>query len=164
MTPVTVFRGKTVAVFGLGASGLATSAALAAGGAKAIAWDDQAAKIADAKAKGFATEDLRALDWSAVAALVLAPGVPFTHPKPHWAAELAKKHGVETIGDIELFCRERRASVPNAPFVAITGTNGKSTTTALIAHILKSSGRDTELGGNIGTAILTLDPRRAGGF
>src|ERR1700682_5185401 len=158
MTPVTVFRDKTVAVFGLGASGLATCVALAAGGARVVAWDDQAAKIAEAKAKGFTTEDLRALDWTAVAALVLAPGVPFTHPKPHWAAELAKKHGVETIGDIELFCRERRVTVPNAPFVAITGTNGKSTTTALIAHILKSSDRDVQVGGNLGTPILALAP------
>jgi UDP-N-acetylmuramoylalanine--D-glutamate ligase len=158
MTPVTVFRGKTVAVFGLGSSGLATCAALAAGGAKVIAWDDQVAKITEAKAKGFVTEDLRALDWSAVAALVLAPGVPLTHPKPHWAAELAKKHKVEVIGDIELFCRERRATVPNAPFVAITGTNGKSTTTALVAHILKSSDRDVEVGGNLGTPILALAP------
>jgi UDP-N-acetylmuramoylalanine--D-glutamate ligase len=158
MTPVTTFRGKTVAVFGLGSSGLATCAALAAGGAEVIAWDDQATKITEAKAKGYATEDLHALDWSAVAALVLAPGVPLTYPKPHWAAELAQKHKVEVIGDIELFCRERRATVPSAPFVAITGTNGKSTTTALVAHILKSSGRDVEVGGNLGTPILALAP------
>jgi UDP-N-acetylmuramoylalanine--D-glutamate ligase len=158
MTPVTTFRGKTVAVFGLGSSGLATCAALAASGAKVVAWDDQTAKIADAKARGFATEDLHGLDWSAVAALMLAPGVPLTHPKPHWAAELAKKHKVEVIGDIELFCRERRATVPNAPFVAVTGTNGKSTTTALVAHILKNSGRDVEVGGNLGTPILALAP------
>ncbi|HLL27112.1 MAG TPA: UDP-N-acetylmuramoyl-L-alanine--D-glutamate ligase [Xanthobacteraceae bacterium] len=158
MTPVTTFRGKTVAVFGLGASGLATCAALAAGGAKVVAWDDQPAKIDEAKAKGYAAEDLRALDWSAVTALVLSPGVPLTHPKPHWAAALASQHKVEIIGDIELFCRERRASVPNAPFVAITGTNGKSTTTALVAHILKSSGRDVAVGGNLGTPILSLPP------
>jgi UDP-N-acetylmuramoylalanine--D-glutamate ligase len=158
MTPVTTFRGKTVAVFGLGSSGLATCSGLVAGDAQVIAWDDHAAKITEAKAKGYATQDLRALDWSAVAALVLAPGVPLKHPKPHWAAELAKKHGVETIGDIELFCRERRAIAPSAPFVAITGTNGKSTTTALIAHILKNSGRDVQVGGNLGTPILSLAP------
>ncbi len=161
MTPVTIFRGKTVAVFGLGSSGLATCAALAAGGARVVAWDDQAAKIADAKAKGYATEDLRALDWGAVAALVLAPGVPLTHPKPHWAGELGRKHRVEAIGDIELFCRERRANTPGAPFVAITGTNGKSTTTALLAHVLKSAGRDVQVGGNLGTPILSLAPPAA---
>jgi UDP-N-acetylmuramoylalanine--D-glutamate ligase len=161
MTPVTIFRGKMVAVFGLGSSGLATCAALAAGGARVVAWDDQAVKIADAKAKGYATEDLRALDWGAVAALVLAPGVPLTHPKPHWAGELARTHRVEAIGDIELFCRARRANAPGAPFVAITGTNGKSTTTALLAHVLKSAGRDVQVGGNLGTPILSLAPPAA---
>jgi UDP-N-acetylmuramoylalanine--D-glutamate ligase len=161
MTPVTIFRGKTVAVFGLGSSGLATCAALAAGGAKVVVWDDQAAKIADAQAKGYAAEDLHALDWSAVASLVLAPGVPLTHPKPHWAVALAKKHGVETIGDIELFCRERRANAPAAHFVAVTGTNGKSTTTALLAHVLKSASRDVQVGGNLGTPILSLAPPAA---
>ena len=156
MTPVTIFRGKTVAVFGLGSSGLATCAALAGGGARVVAWDDQAAKIADAKAKGYATEDLRALDWGAVTALVLAPGVPLTHPKPHWAGELARKHRVEAIGDIELFCRERRANTPGAPFVAITGTNGKSTTTSWIAEILRRAGRPVALAGNIGAPLQQL--------
>ena len=65
------------------------------------------------------------------------------------------------IGDIELFARERRASAPDAPFIAITGTNGKSTTTALTAHILRSAGRDTQMGGNIGRAVMTLDPPQA---
>ncbi len=95
---------------------------------------------------------------------MLSPGVPLTHPKPHWTVELARAAGVEIIGDVELFVRERRAHAPGCPFIAITGTNGKSTTTALIAHILKASGRDTQLGGNIGTAILTLDPPKAERF
>ena len=84
--------------------------------------------------------------------------MPLTHPEPHWSAKLAKEAGVEIIGDIELFCRERARIAPNAPFVAITGTNGKSTTTALIAHILREAGRDVQMGGNIGTAILSLEP------
>ena len=92
---------------------------------------------------------------------MLAPGVPLTHPAPHWAAALAQKAGVEVIGDIELFCRERRHRAPDAPFVAITGTNGKSTTTALIAHLAASAGLDAQLGGNIGTAILSLEPPQA---
>jgi UDP-N-acetylmuramoylalanine--D-glutamate ligase len=71
---------------------------------------------------------------------------------------LAGQAGVEIIGDIELFCRERAKIAPNAPFVAITGTNGKSTTTALIAHMLREAGRDVQMGGNIGTAILSLEP------
>ena len=91
---------------------------------------------------------------------MLAPGVPLTHPAPHWSVGLARSAGVEVIGDIELFCRERRRLAPDSPFVAITGTNGKSTTTALIEHLLTSAGRAAELGGNIGTAILTLEPPR----
>jgi UDP-N-acetylmuramoylalanine--D-glutamate ligase len=164
MIPVTTFKGKAVALFGLGGSGLATALALAAGGADVTAWDDSAASVENAAAAGVKTGDLRSLDWTRIAALVLSPGVPLTHPKPHWSADLARAAGVEVIGDIELFVRERRAHAPDCPFIAITGTNGKSTTTALIAHILKSSGRDTQLGGNIGTAVLTLDPPKAGRF
>ncbi len=164
MIPVTTFKGKSVALFGLGGSGLATALALAAGGASVIAWDDNPASVENASAAGVKTGDLRALDWSALDALVLSPGVPLTHPKPHWSADLARAAGVEIVGDVELFVRERRAHAPDCPFVAITGTNGKSTTTALIAHILKASGRDTQLGGNIGTAVLTLDPPKAGRF
>lgn len=158
MTPVTTFRGKTVAVFGLGASGIATAQALLAGGAKVIAWDDTPASVEKARAKNIETRDLREIDWSAVAALVLAPGVPLTHPVPHWSVGLARNAAVQVIGDIELFCRERKASAPNAPFVAITGTNGKSTTTALIAHILQRAAREVALGGNLGTPILALNP------
>ncbi len=87
--------------------------------------------------------------------------MPLTHPEPHWSARLAKKAGAEVIGDVELFCRERRRLAPDSPFVAITGTNGKSTTTALIHHLLKSAGRAADLGGNIGTAVLTLEPPAA---
>jgi UDP-N-acetylmuramoylalanine--D-glutamate ligase len=158
MTPVTTFRGKTVAVFGLGASGIATAKALLAGGANIIAWDDTAASVAKAQAAGIETRDLREIAWKNVAALVLAPGVPLTHPVPHWSVGLARNAAVEVIGDIELYCRERKAIAPHAPFVAITGTNGKSTTTALIAHILESAGREVALGGNLGTPILALQP------
>ena len=161
MIPVTTFKDRHVALFGLGGSGLATARALVAGGARVIAWDDNPDSVAKAAAEGIATADLRTIDWAAQTAFVLSPGVPLTHPKPHWSVDLARAAGVEIIGDVELFVRERRAFAPGCPFIAITGTNGKSTTTALIAHILKSSGRDTQLGGNIGTAILTLDPPKA---
>ena len=116
----------------------------------------------NAASAGIPVADLRELDWSKIAALVLAPGVPLTHPSPHWSVGLARAMAVEVIGDIELFCRERRAHAPDAPFVAITGTNGKSTTTALIAHLCASAGFDTQLGGNIGTAILSLAPPQPG--
>lgn len=154
---VTSFKGRKVALFGLGGSGLATAEALAAGGAEVTAWDDNPDSVAKASARGIGTADLRGVDWSGFAAFILSPGVPLTHPKPHWTVDLAHAAGVEIIGDVELFVRERRALSPDCPFIAITGTNGKSTTTALIAHILKSAGRDTQLGGNIGTAVLTLD-------
>jgi UDP-N-acetylmuramoylalanine--D-glutamate ligase len=161
MTPVTTFAGRTVAVFGLGRSGLATCRALVAGGATVVAGDDTARSREAAAASGATVKDLAATDWRSFAALVLAPGVPLTHPAPHWAVTMARAAGVEVIGDIELFCRQRRAIAPDAPFVAITGTNGKSTTTALLAHILRSAGRDAQMGGNIGTAILELEPPAA---
>jgi len=160
--PITTFAGKKIAVFGLGGSGLASASALLAGGADVVAFDDDAASVAKAGAGGIPTADLREADWSKIAALVLAPGVPLTHPVPHWIVQLARKAKVGVIGDVELFCRERRRDAPNAPFVAITGTNGKSTTTALIAHLTASAGMDTQLGGNIGTPILSLAPPQPG--
>jgi UDP-N-acetylmuramoylalanine--D-glutamate ligase len=156
MIPVTTFAGKKVAVFGLGSSGLLSARALMAGGAEVIAFDDDNKKLAEAQAAGLKTQDLRELDWRTIAALVLTPGVPLTHPAPHWAAALAAKAKVEIIGDIELFCRERAKSGAQCPLIAITGTNGKSTTTALIAHLLKSAGRDAQMGGNIGVPVLAL--------
>jgi UDP-N-acetylmuramoylalanine--D-glutamate ligase len=158
MIPVTTFAGKKVAVFGLGKSGLVSAGALIKGGSEVVVFDDDEKMLADAKAAGLNAQDLRRIDWSAIAALVLAPGVPLTHPKPHWSVSLARKNDVEIIGDIELFCRERAASGAACPLVAITGTNGKSTTTALISHILKSSGRDAQMGGNIGVPVLALEP------
>ena len=162
MIPITTFAGKKVAVFGLGASGLISASALLAGGADIVAFDDDAASIAKASAAGIPTADLRQVDWAKIAALVLAPGVPLTHPAPHWVVQFARKANVEVIGDVELFCRERRQHAPSAPFVAITGTNGKSTTTALIAHLTAAAGMDAQLGGNIGTAILSLAPPSTG--
>ena len=162
MIPVTSFAGKTVAVFGLGASGLASCRALKAGGAKVIAGDDDADNVAKAAQAGFVTADLRGVSWANFAALILTPGAPLTHPSPHWCVLMAQQAAVEVIGDIELFCRERRRNAPDAPFVAITGTNGKSTTTALIAHLMRFAGYDTQMGGNIGTAILSLEPPRMG--
>ncbi len=161
MIPVTTLAGKKVALFGLGGSGSATAKALIAGGADVTAWDDNPDSVAKAASEGITTADLHTIDWSAQALFVLSPGVPLTHPKPHWTVDLARAAGVDIVGDVELFVRERRAHAPDCPFIAITGTNGKSTTTALIAHILNSSGRDTQLGGNIGTAVLTLDPPKS---
>lgn len=162
MIPVTSFKDQTVAVFGLGGSGLATAQALVAGGAQVVAYDDGAKGRDSATAAGLTVTDLRTIDWSGIAALVLAPGVPLTHPAPHWSVDLAHAAGVEVIGDIELFCRARKVLNRTSAFVAITGTNGKSTTTALISHLLRVGGRDVQMGGNIGTAILSLEPPKSG--
>jgi UDP-N-acetylmuramoylalanine--D-glutamate ligase len=162
MIPLTAFAGAKVAVFGLGRSGLASASALLAGGADVVGFDDSADTVEAARSAGVPTADLRQIDWSKISALVLAPGVPLTHHAPHWSVALARDAGVEVIGDIELFCRERRRRAPISPFVAITGTNGKSTTTALAAHLLDCAGLDAQVGGNIGTPILALEPPNAG--
>ena len=158
MTPATSFAGQSVALVGLGRSGLAAARALLAGGAKLAAWDDEEASRTAAAAAGLPTEDLTTSDWSRFAALVLAPGIALTHPEPHWSVAKARAAGVAIIGDIELFCRERARAGGATPFIAITGTNGKSTTSALIAHLLRAAGLEVALGGNIGTAILDLAP------
>ena len=164
MIPVTAFAGKTVAVFGLARTGLAAARALLAGGAKLALWDDKAASRDAAQAEGFDLSDLATADWSDFAALMLSPGVPLTHPKPHWTVDRARLEGVEILGDIELFAR----TVNGAPehkrprIVAITGTNGKSTTTALIGHICAEAGRDARIGGNIGVGVLGLDDMHGG--
>jgi len=157
MIRATTFAGKRVAVFGLGGSGQVTVASLLAGGADVAAWDDGERSRETASEAGVPLVDLRSADWSTYATLVLAPGVPLTHPEPHWTVVAAQAAGVEVIGDIEIFCRERRAHAAGSPFIAITGTNGKSTTTALVAHILRSLGRDVQMGGNIGVPVLSLE-------
>ena len=162
MIAVTTFNEQPVALFGLGGSGLATARALIAGGASVTAWDDSPESVAKAEAEGIPTGDLRDLDWSAIKALVLAPGVPLTHPEPHWTVKLAQQADVELIGDIELFCRQRQLATRRPPMAAITGTNGKSTTTALLAHLMKVGGRDAQIGGNFGPAILSLEPPKQG--
>ena len=158
MIPVTTFKDRRVALFGLGGSGLVTARALLAGGARVSAWDDSESSRQAARAKGIDCADLAQADWPGFAALVLAPGVPLTHPAPHWTVGMARAASVEIIGDIELYCRERALLKAATPFYAITGTNGKSTTTALLAHLLAAFGYRVEMGGNIGTPILALSP------
>jgi len=158
MIPVPGFEGRRVAVFGLGRSGITAARALQAGGAIPILWDDGVSGRMQAEAEGFMVEDLTRADWSGFAALVLSPGAPLTHPRPHWTVERAHAAGVPVIGDVELFARGLDA-LPQGQrprVVAITGTNGKSTTTALIGWVLKSAGLSVHIGGNIGIGVLAL--------
>ena len=164
MIPARGFEGKTVAVFGLARTGLAAARSLIAGGATVALWDERPEGRAAAESEGLPLMDLNTADWSVFAALMLSPGVPLTHPEPHWTVLKARQHGVEILGDIELFARSVNAApVHKRPrIVAITGTNGKSTTTALIAHICTQAGRDTRMGGNIGVGVLSLDDMHGG--
>ncbi len=158
MTPVETLRGQSIALFGLGGSGMSTARALVEGGAEVAVWDDNPIARERAGAGGFILVDLARADWGRFRLFVLSPGVPLTHPTPHWTVKLADAAGVPIIGDIELFSRERAFRAPQAPFVAVTGTNGKSTTTALIGHVLREAGRDVAVGGNLGTPVLDLPP------
>jgi len=152
-------------VLGLGRSGLATARALAASGARVLAWDDDAAKRAEAEAAGIALGDLSGCDWTRVRALVMSPGIPLHFPQPHPIATAAAAAGCAVICDIEiLLSSETLSSETGARAVGITGTNGKSTTTALTAHILRATGHPVALGGNIGIAALALDPPGPGGI
>ena len=160
MIPVPSFANKRVAVMGLGVAGLATARALAASGADVLAWDDAEAGRTAAAAAGIAATDLGAVDWTADLPLVLSPGIPDAFPAPHPVAAAAGAAKAEILCDIELLAR----SVPAATCVTVTGTNGKSTTTALIGHILRAAGRRVEVGGNFGPPALGLEPLDAGGI
>ncbi|MEJ0043831.1 MAG: Mur ligase family protein [Rhizomicrobium sp.] len=155
------FAHTDVGVFGLARTGLASIRALKAAGARAYAWDDSETGRRQAAAEGAIVLPVAQWPWARLKALVLSPGVPLTHPAPHDVVLMAKSHGVEVIGDMEIFAREVGAdpAIPGrAPVIAITGTNGKSTTTALVGHILSQNGFDVQVGGNIGKAVLDLEP------
>jgi UDP-N-acetylmuramoylalanine--D-glutamate ligase len=159
MITVPGFEGRKVVVLGLARSGRAAVAALAAGGAEVLAWDDSE-KTRAALAAEVPLCDPATIDWHEVAALVLSPGIPHSFPEPHPAVVRAREAGVSIIGDIELLGRAQRA----ARTIGITGTNGKSTTTALIGHILATAGTPVEIGGNLGPPALGLKPLGADGF
>src|ERR1700761_8510718 len=161
MIATRAFAHKTIAVFGLARTGLGAVRAAVAGGTQVIAWDDSSTARDLGGQEGAELMPWREWPWEAIAALVLSPGVPLTHPKPHGVVEHANQAGVPIIGDVELFAREIRPNpeLPGkAPVIAITGTNGKSTTTALVGHILRQCGFDAQIGGNIGKSVLELSP------
>lgn len=164
MIPVQGVEDQTIAVLGLGRSGRATAAALAAGGARVVAWDDGNDTRAAAEAEGLVIRDLNRDDaWEGVRALIVSPGIPHLYPRPHPVIARALALSVPVDNDIGLFFRSYATAgwdefdrVPKV--IAVTGSNGKSTTTALIHHILREAGRPTQMGGNIGTGVLSLEP------
>ncbi|MGR3435689.1 MAG: UDP-N-acetylmuramoyl-L-alanine--D-glutamate ligase [Shimia sp.] len=161
MIPVRGLEGRSVLVLGMGRSGLSAAAALAAGGATAMAWDDGAPGRARAGAAGLALRDPRDLD--GIDLLVTSPGIPHLYPAPHPAIAAALAGGVPVDNDIGLFFRSLATPDWDAfdrppKVVAVTGSNGKSTTSALLAHILDEGGRRAQLAGNIGRGVLDLDP------
>ncbi|MFN3937293.1 MAG: UDP-N-acetylmuramoyl-L-alanine--D-glutamate ligase [Gemmobacter sp.] len=169
MIAVEGFAGARVGVLGLGRSGLAAARALAAGGAVPVCWDDSAEARARAEAEGHAPEDLsRDKVLVGLAALVVSPGIPHLYPAPHPVIARALELGLPLDNDIGLFFRSlgradwsRLGTVPRV--VAVTGSNGKSTTTALIHHILTGAGRPSQMAGNIGRGVLDIDPPGEGG-
>ena len=158
MIPITEYAGRDVAVYGLGRTGLSAAKALVAGGARVHAWDDGEAARLKAEAEGLNVSDINKRDWQKFAALVLSPGIPYKFPQPHRLVRMAEMMNVPVVGDMELFARAVQALPEKGrpKIIGITGTNGKSTTTALIGHILKEAGRDVRIGGNIGTGVLDM--------
>ena len=168
MIPVRGYKGQKVAVLGLGRSGLATAAALLAGGAEPLLWDDSPEARAKAEAEGFALTDLtRHAALEGVACLVTSPGIPHLFPVPHPIIGRALELGIPVDNDIGLFFQSAAddtwAEMETSPkVIAVTGSNGKSTTTALIHHILAEAGRPTQMAGNIGKGVLSIDPAQDG--
>ena len=169
MIPVQGVDGWRVAVLGLGRSGMATARALRAGGAEALCWDDGAAARETALAEGFTIWDPMAAEaFEGVACLITSPGIAHLYPAPHRAIAAARMAGVPVDNDVGLFFRSLGmgdwAGMDVPPrVVAITGSNGKSTTSALIAHILAAAGWSVQLAGNIGRGVLDIDPPEDGG-
>ncbi|WP_212523594.1 UDP-N-acetylmuramoyl-L-alanine--D-glutamate ligase [Actibacterium sp. MT2.3-13A] len=169
MIPVRGYKGAKVAVLGLGRSGLSAARSLRAGGAEALVWDDNAEARARAEAEGFAAHDLtREGAFAGVAALIVSPGIPHLYPAPNRVVAAAWAAGVPVDNDIGLFFRslaldawENYDVLPKV--IAVTGSNGKSTTSALIHHVLSDAGRDSQLAGNIGRGVLDIAPPGDGG-
>ncbi|MDD7969725.1 UDP-N-acetylmuramoyl-L-alanine--D-glutamate ligase [Roseinatronobacter alkalisoli] len=167
MIPVQGYTGARVAVLGLGRSGLTSCAALAAGGAEPLAWDESPDARSQAENQGITLHDLGRIDWSGVAALITSPGIPHLYPAPNRIIAAAMAAGVPVDNDIGLFFRSF-ATAETMEFdqppkvVAITGSNGKSTTTALVHHILQQAGRPCQMAGNIGKGVLSIDPPQNG--
>ena len=170
MIPVRGFENENVAILGLGRSGLSAARALRAGGAVPVCWDDNLDARARAEDEGFSTRDLaKPGAFDDIAALIVSPGIPHLYPAPNPVVAAAQESGVPVDNDIGLFFRSLAlngwASHDVPPrVIAVTGSNGKSTTSALIHHVLEQSGREAQLAGNIGRGVLDIDPPGDGGI
>jgi UDP-N-acetylmuramoylalanine--D-glutamate ligase len=165
MIPLRTYEGKTIGVFGLARTGLAALSALFASKARVLAYDDALAhNPGDLRMKSLPVplNNLYEADFSQLDALMLAPGVPLTHPAPHPLVLKARAAHVPVIGDIEIFAKAQ-SDLPPHGLIAVTGTNGKSTTAALLSHMFAACGRDVALAGNIGIPVLGLEALDAGG-
>jgi UDP-N-acetylmuramoylalanine--D-glutamate ligase len=155
MIPLPSMQGKTAAVLGLGRSGRSACRALRASVARVWAWDDAPARRAEAADLGVPIVDLAICNWGRVDRLVLSPGIPLHHPRPHGVVRRAQEAGVAVVGDLELLVENQ----PQRRIVGITGTNGKSTTTSLVGALLRQAGIGAQIGGNIGLPVLDLWPK-----
>ena len=169
MIPVRNVKGQKIVVLGLGRSGISAAVAIEAGGGTALCWDDSEDARGKAEKEGLTLHDLaRREAWDGVSLLVVSPGIPHLYPEPNrWVAE-AQNAGVPVDNDVGLFFRSfatpewDRMEVP-PKVIAVTGSNGKSTTSALIHHCLHTANRDSQLAGNIGRGVLDIDPPEEGG-
>ena len=161
-------KGQKIAVLGLGRTGLSVALSLIEGGAEVVGWDDDLSALHNAEQHGIPTQDLRRIsDWSSIASLIVSPGISHLYPTPHLVIASALEHGVLIDNDIGVFFRSFATDdwhgFDIAPkVIAVTGSNGKSTTSALIHHILNEVGRPTQLAGNIGRGVMDLEPAIAG--
>ncbi len=159
MVPTPQYAGARVVVMGLGKSGLSAATSLRASGAAVEVWDDKPQALAEGTAKGFAAFDGAAMNLAGVRSIIWSPGIPHGFPKNHALAMKARNQNIPLVCDVDLLVEAQ----PEAKVVAITGTNGKSTTTALTAHVFQQAGKRTAVGGNLGIPALDLEPLGAGG-
>lgn len=155
------YRNRKICILGLGRSGSATAIALQEAGADVICWDDDPACRSLAAENGLAVASDAEHACLGADVLVPAPGIPLTHPKPHPVVAAARAEGIEILGDVGLFQRVLDEQAGLADWIAITGTNGKSTTSCLVAHMLERADFDVVLGGNIGVPAMTLPQPRS---
>src|ERR1700722_1350140 len=150
----TRFKDQKIVVLGLGRSGRSVALSLLEAGADVLAWDDQGGARETAQKEGIPLLNPNSLEWKKIHSLILSPGIPHHYPAPHPLVAQAQIAGLQPLSDLEILYQ----SQPQARYIGTTGTNGKSTTTALIAHILKKSGAQVEVGGNIGIPVMELSP------